>query len=125
MTRKEDLETAIQESYELIREYEAIIRTSDRPKEKARARREIEEQQALIKGYQAELNTLTGDNGPREEQTEHPPTTQIIHTGGGMYVAGNVINKGVMVGRDQQVDGDVVQGDKVGGDKVGGDKSSS
>lgn len=33
MSRKDDLESAIQESYELIREYEAIIRTSDRPEE--------------------------------------------------------------------------------------------
>jgi len=44
MIRKEDLEGHIRESYSLIREYEGILRTSDRPKEKARARRSIKEQ---------------------------------------------------------------------------------
>ena len=39
-----DREQSIRESYRLIREYEDIIRLSDRPKEKLRAKREIEEQ---------------------------------------------------------------------------------
>jgi hypothetical protein len=46
-----DLEQDIRESYALIREYEDIVRTTDRPEEKARARRIIEEQQTLIQGY--------------------------------------------------------------------------
>jgi hypothetical protein len=135
VSRRQVLEQSIAESYDLIGQYEAIERTSDDPKEKLRARRNIDEQQALIKGYQAELETLTGEGKPREEQTQHPqseasnsvPSAPIthIHTGGGMYVAGNITNEGVIVGRDQQVDGDAVSGDKVGGDKVGGDKSSS
>ena len=58
MTRKSDLEQHIRESYRLIREYEEIQRTSDRPEEKARARRNIEEQWGLIKGYLAEYVPL-------------------------------------------------------------------
>lgn len=54
MGRKEDLEQNIRESYELIREYEAVIRTSSEPIEKARARRGIEEQRLLIEGYLGE-----------------------------------------------------------------------
>ena len=38
VSRKTDLEQSIRESYSLIREYEDIIRLSDRPKEKLRAR---------------------------------------------------------------------------------------
>ena len=36
MSRKTDLEQSIRESYSLIRQYENIIRLSDRPKEKLR-----------------------------------------------------------------------------------------
>ena len=43
MARKDDLEQAIRESYKIIREYENIIRTSERPEEKARARRVIDQ----------------------------------------------------------------------------------
>ena len=39
-----DLEQSMRQSYSWIREYEDIIRLSDRPKEKLRAKREIEEQ---------------------------------------------------------------------------------
>ena len=53
MGRKEDLEQHIRESYKLIREFEDILRLSDNPKEQARARRGIEEQWELIKGYLA------------------------------------------------------------------------
>jgi hypothetical protein len=38
MSRKTDLEQSIRESHGLIREYEDIIRLSDRPKEKLRAK---------------------------------------------------------------------------------------
>ncbi len=50
MARKDDLEKSIAESYDLIRQYEAIIRTSDRPEEKSRARQIIEKQRALVLG---------------------------------------------------------------------------
>jgi hypothetical protein len=56
--RKDDLEHHICESYDFIRQYEEIERTSDRPPEKARARREIEEQWRLVKGYIAEYQIL-------------------------------------------------------------------
>jgi hypothetical protein len=51
MSRKTDLEQLIRESYSLIRQYEAIILASSDPKEKARARQQIQEQQELIKGH--------------------------------------------------------------------------
>ncbi|MBC7250860.1 MAG: CHAT domain-containing protein [Anaerolineae bacterium] len=51
MGRKEDLEQAIQESYQLIREFEEKLRLSDDPREKVRVRRDIEEQWELIHGY--------------------------------------------------------------------------
>ena len=51
MTRREDLEENVRQSYQLIREYEDILRLSADPREKARARRAIEEQWALIEGY--------------------------------------------------------------------------
>ena len=66
MTRKNDLERAIRESYRIIAEYEAILRTSDRPEEKARARRAIDEQWALVEGYLAEYRPLVGDVLPDE-----------------------------------------------------------
>lgn len=50
MSRKEDLEKNIRESYELIRQYEAIQRDSDRPEERERAERVVDEQWKLIRG---------------------------------------------------------------------------
>ena len=64
MSRRQDLERSIRESYDLIREYEAIIRTSGRPEEKLRARRVIREQRALIAEAQAELGALPGAVAP-------------------------------------------------------------
>jgi formylglycine-generating enzyme required for sulfatase activity len=58
MARKEDLENSIRESYDIINEYEAIIRTSDRPEEKRRARRIIQEQWKLIEAYATEYRAL-------------------------------------------------------------------
>lgn len=58
MARRKDLEGHIRESYNLICEYEEIMRTSDRPKEKARARRNIEEQWNLIEEYLGEYLAL-------------------------------------------------------------------
>lgn len=58
MGRKENLEQAIQESYQLICEFGEKLRLSDDPKEKARASRSIEEQWALIHGYLEEYEPL-------------------------------------------------------------------
>ena len=63
MSRKDDLEQSIRESEDLINQYQAIIRESSDPKERARPRREIEEQQELVKGYRAELETLAKGGG--------------------------------------------------------------
>jgi len=50
-------------------------------------------------------------------------SSQVIKTGGGAHVGGNVqTGGGDFVGRDSVVHGDQVHGDKVIGDKVGGDK---
>jgi len=51
MSRKEDLEQHILESYRLIVQCENIVRDSDRPKEISRSQRVIAEQWELIKGY--------------------------------------------------------------------------
>lgn len=58
MGRRNDLERHIRESYAIIRQYEEIERTSDRPKEKARARRNIEEQWNLVEEYAREYLAL-------------------------------------------------------------------
>lgn len=58
MGRKDDLERHIRESYDIVRQYKEIERTSDRPEEKARARRNIEQQWELMEGYLAEYRTL-------------------------------------------------------------------
>jgi hypothetical protein len=66
MARKEDLEHHIRESYEIIRDYEDIVRTSDRPEEKTRARRMINEQWSLVEGYLTEYRPLVGGALPEE-----------------------------------------------------------
>ncbi|MEJ2554846.1 MAG: tetratricopeptide repeat protein [Anaerolineae bacterium] len=66
MPRKTDLEDSIKESYSIIREYEAIIRTSDRPEEKMRARRMIRTQRPLIEKYADEYRALGGNELPKE-----------------------------------------------------------
>lgn len=49
---------------------------------------------------------------------------QMISTGGGVYVGGNVsTGGGDFTGRDKVVEGDEVRRDKVMGDKIGGDKT--
>jgi len=58
MSRKDDLENAIRDSYKLVREYADILRLSSDPKEQTRARRAIEEQWKLIKGYLSEYIPL-------------------------------------------------------------------
>jgi hypothetical protein len=59
-SRRADLEEAIDESYGVVREYEAVLRTSDRPEEKLRARRVIREQWGYIAGYVDEYRRLAG-----------------------------------------------------------------
>jgi hypothetical protein len=61
MTRKEDLENHIRKSYALIREYEEILRESDNPKKKARARQIMDEQWALIARYAGEYHRLADE----------------------------------------------------------------
>lgn len=60
MSRKDDLEQDIHQSYEIIREYERLIQTSDRPEEKLRARRLIQEQWSLIERQLTEYRVFTG-----------------------------------------------------------------
>ena len=60
MSRKTDLEQAIRESYGIIVGYEDVIRTSNRPEEKARARRVIDEQWTLVEGCLVEYRPLVG-----------------------------------------------------------------
>jgi hypothetical protein len=64
MTRKSDLEQHVRESHQLVREYEEILRLSEDPKERARARRAIDEQWALIQGYLAEYVPLCARLSP-------------------------------------------------------------
>ena len=61
MTRKDDLESGIRQSYSIIREYEATIQTSDRPEDTIRAQRAIDRQWSLIIGYLDEYRALTGN----------------------------------------------------------------
>jgi hypothetical protein len=48
MSVRDDLERQLGESYALVRDYEDMIRTSDRPEEKARGWRLIQEQKANL-----------------------------------------------------------------------------
>jgi hypothetical protein len=58
MSRCSDLENHIRTCYRIIPEYEGIIQMSGDPKEKARARREIQVQWTLIEGYLEELRQI-------------------------------------------------------------------
>ncbi len=58
MSRKEDLESLIRNSYEIIRENDQIIQTSSEPRERKRLDRENDEQWKLIKTYQVEYLEL-------------------------------------------------------------------
>lgn len=72
MGRKDDLERAISDSYDTIQRYEAIQRDSDRPEERKRAGRVIDDQQALIKRYLDEYLALCQRLGiaPAQDITE-------------------------------------------------------
>ncbi len=61
MSRQTDLENNIRESYDLIHQYESIVRLSSDPKEKARVRRNIQEQWGLIQEYLEEYGRLDGN----------------------------------------------------------------
>jgi len=58
MSRRSDLEAHIRQSYDLVREYEMVLRISDNPKEIIRIRRIIEEQRVIIEEYLREYMTL-------------------------------------------------------------------
>ena len=60
MSRQQDLEQHVNTSYELIREYEEILQLSSDPREKARCRREMAEQWALIRDWLVEYYRLVG-----------------------------------------------------------------
>lgn len=63
MSRKTDLESHIRESSDLISQYETLMRLSSDPREKARARRAIEEQRELLRGHLAEYRRLCRASG--------------------------------------------------------------
>ena len=58
-----DLQVFIGESYALVKEYEDVIRSTSDPKEMARARRAISQQQQLIKEYLDEYVSLANEQG--------------------------------------------------------------
>ena len=89
MSRKLDLEQSIVESNDLIHEFQTIIRESERPKEKARARREIAEQRELIAGYQAELDKLTGGTKPggAAEHGSRPRADNGVTDAGNIFIS--------------------------------------
>src|SRR6185369_7435160 len=58
MSRKTDLEANIRASYDLIRQFEEIIRLSDNPKERARSEQAIKEQRLLVNNYFEEYESL-------------------------------------------------------------------
>jgi len=81
MSRRTDLEEHIRGSYDIIRQYEEIVQTSNRPEEVQRARRKIKEQRALIAGYLREYRRVVGDAMPADiaevaaglPESESPP----------------------------------------------------
>ena len=62
MSRHQDLERLVRESYQVVLGYQQTIQTSDRPEERQRAQREIDRQWELIQGYLAEYAPLA--DGP-------------------------------------------------------------
>lgn len=66
MSRREDLERYIRQSYEIIRDYEEMIQTSNRPEDKQQAQRAVDRQWGLIEGYLKEYLPLVGDALPSD-----------------------------------------------------------
>lgn len=66
MSRREDLEQAIRDSYYIIRESELTIQTSPRPEEQKERQRAIEKQWALIRGYVDEYRPLVSGDVPSD-----------------------------------------------------------
>lgn len=66
MTRKDDLENSVRESTDIIKQYEEILRTSDRPEEKRRAERVIAEQWGHTERYLGEYQALLEGVWPEE-----------------------------------------------------------
>ena len=61
MSRREDLERLIRESYGIIRVHKETIQTSDRPEEKLRSQHAVDAQWVLVEGYLEAYLPLTGD----------------------------------------------------------------
>ena len=65
--RRRDLESHVQETLVLIREYEEQLRLSDDPRQQREAEREIARLRQLLASYQAELSSLDqADAGPAQ-----------------------------------------------------------
>lgn len=72
-----DLQTAINDSYNLITQYERIRRLSNDPKEKERARITIEEQEEYITELTEKLLKLGVQPPPRPASAPPPPETPV------------------------------------------------
>jgi len=66
MTRRNDLEKLIRESYGFILEYERIWQLSPDPREKARCQTEIDGQWGLIRGWLREYQRVAPANWPQD-----------------------------------------------------------
>ena len=64
MSRIEDLEASIRESYDLIKQHEDIIRVSERPEEELRSERMMQKHWALIEKYLQEYARLADEAFP-------------------------------------------------------------
>ncbi|MBN1936966.1 MAG: ATP-binding protein, partial [Anaerolineae bacterium] len=117
MSRQTDLESLIRDSYTLIREYEAILQTSDRPAERLRTWRDMQAQRGLLEGYLREYRTVVTTLSDEiaaiaAHITAPPPEPSNLDT----LISPSVGRAATVIA------GDYVQGDKVLGDKVLGDK---
>ncbi len=66
MPRKDDLESLIRSSYDLVREYEGIAQLSSDPKEKIRCQEVLAEQWALIRGWLREYARVVEGQLPED-----------------------------------------------------------
>jgi hypothetical protein len=115
MSRQADLENAIRESYTIIRDYEAIIRTSERPEEKLRAQRIIEKQWEIIRSYLAEYEKIAvGSSAPNDiseiSKRFSNYESRINETTSSHTVSGGIT---IIVNHDMNISGDVVGRDSI------------
>ncbi|MBN1935121.1 MAG: protein kinase [Anaerolineae bacterium] len=66
MSRRDDLEAYIRDSYDIIREYEREVQFADQPEKCVRARRELDKHWNLVHGYLDEYTRLTHSALPPE-----------------------------------------------------------